>query len=63
MGARLTPVHDQHRNSSTVVVVMVGSSRIEIKEAMVAVEVGLVCVYVRVCARICAYVDTWMYSG
>ena len=51
MGARLTPVH---RNSSTVaVVVMVGSSRIEIKEAMVAVEVGLVCVYV----------NTWVYSG
>lgn len=58
MGARLTLVHDQHRNSSIVaVVVMVGSSRIEIKKAMVAVEVGLVCV----CT--CVYVDTWMYSG
>lgn len=40
MGAWLTPAHDQHRNRSTVVVVVaVGSSRIGIKEAMVAVEI------------------------
>lgn len=40
MGARLTSALDQHRNSS-IVVVMVESSRIEIKEPTVAVEVGL----------------------
>lgn len=46
MGAQVTPVHAQHRNST--VILAVGNSRI--KEAMVTVEV---CLFLSVCMFVC----------